>query len=78
MPLFLFINKCMSEIILISDLLDIKARKQKELQFYIEQMEELKLKMMFIQQEIKLTSQIIHMIEKETIIDIGLHIKKTL
>ena len=42
----------MSEIILISDLLDIKARKQKELQFYIEQMEELKLKMMFIQQEI--------------------------
>ena len=68
----------MSEIILISDLLDIKARKQKELQFYIEQMEELKLKMMFIQQEIKFTSQIIHMIEKETIIDIGLHIKKTL
>lgn len=68
----------MSEIVLISDLLDIKARKQKELEFYHHQMEELKIKMAFIQQEITLTSRIIDMIEKETLIDIGLYIKKTI
>jgi len=68
----------MSEIVLISDLLDIKARKQKELEFYHNQMEDLKIKMAFIQQEITLTSKIIDMIEKETLIDMGLYIKKTL
>ena len=67
----------MSEILMISDLLDIRARKMKELQFYNEQLEDLKLKMVFIQQEITLTNRIIDMIEKEAIIDIGLHIKRT-
>jgi len=66
----------MSEIILITDLIDIRSRKMKELEYYNRQMEELRLKMVFIQQEIKVTSTIINMIEKETIIDIGLHIKK--
>ena len=66
----------MSEIILITDLIDIRSRKIKDLEYYTRQMDELKLKMVFIQQEIKVTSTIINMIEKETIIDIGLHIKK--
>ena len=68
----------MSEILLINDLLDIKARKLKELEFYNQQLKELQLKMVFIQQEIGLTNKIIDMIEKETVIDIGLHIKRTL
>lgn len=68
----------MSEILMISDLMDIRSRKLKELEFYNEQLNELQLKMVFIQQEIALTNKIIDMIEKETIIDIGLHIKKTL
>jgi len=67
----------MSDIILMSDLINIRSRKQKELEFYIHQMEELKLKMMYIQQEINLTGKIINMIEKETLIDIALHIKNT-
>ena len=67
----------MSEIILISDLLDIRARKLKELQFYSEQLDELKMKMLYIQKEIDLTNQIIKMIETETIMDISLHIKRT-
>jgi hypothetical protein len=62
---------------MITDLLDIRARKLKELQFYNEQLEDLKLKMIFIQQEITLTNKIIDMIEKESIIDISKHIKKT-
>lgn len=77
MPLFLCINNCMSEILMISDLLDIRARKMKELQFYSEQLEELRLKMLYIQKEIALTNQIIKMIEAETLIDIGLHVKRT-
>lgn len=68
----------MTDIILMSDLLDIRARKLKELEFYNQQLKELQLKMVFIQQEIQLTNRIINMIEKEQIIDIGLHIKKTL
>jgi hypothetical protein len=62
---------------MITDLLDIRARKMKELQFYAEQLDELKVKMFYIQKEIELTNQIIKMIEAETLIDIGLHIKKT-
>ena len=68
----------MSEILLINDLLDIRARKLKELEFYNQQLKDLQLKMVFIQQEIGLTNKIIDMIEKETVIDIGLHIKRTL
>ena len=68
----------MSEILLINDLLDIRARKLKELEFYNQQLKELQLKMVFIQQEIGLTNKIIDMIQKETVIDIGLHIKRTL
>ena len=63
---------------MISDLLNIRERKQKELDFYNQQLDELRLKMTFIQQEITLTNRIIGMIEKEQIIDIGLHIKKTI
>ena len=68
----------MTDIIVMSDLLDIRARKLKELDFYNQQLKELQLKMVFIQQEITLTNRIILMIEKEQIIDIGLHIKKTI
>lgn len=75
-PLFLCINTTMSEIILISDLLDVRARKLKELEFYHNQMKELEEKMFFIQKEIQLTSKIIDMIQKETVIDISQYIKK--
>ena len=68
----------MADILMISDLVGIRERKQKELDFYNEQLEELKLKMVFIQQEISLTNRIIDMIEKEQIIDMGLYIKKTI
>ncbi len=61
-----------------TDLLDIRARKLKELEFYNQQLKELQLKMVFIQKEIELTNRIVDMIHKETVIDIGLHIKKTL
>ena len=68
----------MTNILMITDLLDIRARKQQELEFYNQQLKELQVKMVFIQQEINITNKIISMIEQEQIIDIGLHIKKTL
>ena len=60
----------MTDIIVMSDLLDIRARKLKELDFYNHQLKELQLKMTFIQQEITLTNRIILMIEKEKMVDL--------
>ena len=65
----------MSEIILINDLIDLRHRKQKELEFYNEQLEQLKERMLYIRREIDLTTKIIHMIEEEKLLDIREHIK---
>jgi len=59
-----------TNIILINDLIDLKYRKQKELEFYNKQLEELHSKMFFIKKEIELTSEIINMIEKEKLLDL--------
>ena len=65
----------MTQIIMITELLDIRNRKLKELQFYTDQLQELKLKMAYIQQEIDLTSRIIKMIEQESLVDLKQFIK---
>ena len=68
----------MSEIILINDLIDLRHRKQKELEFYNKQLEELKSKMFYIKKEIDLTSDIIDMIEKEKMLDLKEYLNKWL
>ena len=60
----------MSEILLIKDLIDLRARKRTELEYYNKQLKELKTKMLFIQKEIDLTNNIINLIEKEKVIDL--------
>jgi hypothetical protein len=60
----------MSEIILITDLIDLKKRKEKELEFYKKQLDELRLRMSIIQSEINITNKIIVMIETESILEI--------
>jgi hypothetical protein len=60
----------MSDIILISDLIDLKKRKEKELEFYKKQLDELRLRMTLIQSEINITNKIIIMIETESILEI--------
>ena len=57
-------------IILLNEILDLRSRKRKELEYYNQQLEELKLRMFFIQKEIDLTSNIIGMIEKEKMVDL--------
>jgi len=71
----MYINRGMTQIIMITELLDIRNRKLKELQFYTDQLQELKLKMAYIQQEIDLTSRIIKMIEQESLVDLKQYIK---
>lgn len=66
----------MSQIILINDLIDLRGRKQKELEFYNKQLEELKAKMFYIKKEIDLTSDIIDMIEKEKMLDLKEYLNK--
>ena len=57
-------------IILLDEILDLRTRKRKELEYYNQQLKELKMRMFFIQKEIDLTGNIITMIEKEKMIDL--------
>lgn len=66
-----------SNIIIIHDLLATKERKEKELQFYHEELKKLEERMHWLRMEIKLTNDIIKMIEREQILDIKTLIKET-
>ena len=59
-----------TNIIIIQDLLDTKARKEKELIFYQEELRKLQEKMHYVQLEIQLTTDIIMMIENEKMMDL--------
>ena len=58
----------MSKLILITDIIEQKVRKEKELQYYQEELEKLKKKMWFIQKDIDVTNIIINMIETEKVV----------
>ena len=59
------------KIILLKDVYALKEQKEKELAFYKEKMTELQEKMLWLEREIKLTKDIIKMIEEERIKNIG-------
>ena len=58
------------KLILLDDVYEIRKQKEKELQYYQEQLEKLYEKMSFVKKEINLTETIIDMIETESVIDI--------
>lgn len=60
----------MATIILLKDLKDMRAEKERELKFYSEKLEELNRKMFFIHKEIELTNFIIKLLEREKITDL--------
>ena len=60
----------MNKLILITDIIEQKVRKEKELQYYQEELEKLKQKMWFIQKDIDVTNIIINMIETEKVVDL--------
>jgi len=57
-------------IILLTDIIEQKVRKEKELEYYQQQMEELQKKMFFVKKEIDVTSIIIDIIEQEKVVDL--------
>jgi len=60
----------MGKIILLSDIYEVRKKKEDELRFYNEELEKLKNKLFFIQKEIDITNFIIDIIERETVVDI--------
>lgn len=64
------------KIILISDIYEIRKRKEEELAFYHEQLEKLKEKMFFVQKEIDITNFCIDIIEKEQVVDVKQLVQK--
>ena len=58
------------KIVLLSDLIEQKVRKEKELEYYTQQLEELQKKLFFLNKEIELTNLIIDIIDKEQVINV--------
>lgn len=59
----------MSKLILISDILETRLRKEKEIEYYQKQLEKIQKKMLFLKQDLDITTLIIDMIEKERVVD---------
>jgi hypothetical protein len=58
------------KLILITDFIEQKLRKEKELEFYLEELEKINRKIGFLRGEVNLTNTIINMIKGELIYDI--------
>lgn len=58
------------KLIKITDIIETKVRKEKELVFYENELKKLKQKMFFIQKDIDITNIIINIIENEKVMDI--------
>ena len=63
-------KKSERKIVLLSDFIEQKVRKEKELEYYTQQLEELQKKLFFIRKEIELTNLIIDIIDKEQVINV--------
>ena len=57
----------MSNLILITEVIETKLRKEKELEFYQRELDKLQKKMFFIKKDIELTNFIIDIIENEKV-----------
>ncbi len=66
------------KIILLSDIIETKLRKEKELEYYQQELEKLMTKMEWLRRDIDLTNTIIRIIEEERVIDIKEEMMKKL
>lgn len=62
------------KIISLAEVLESKIVKEKELEFYYEQLKEIQRKIGFLELDLKLTKQIIHIIEKDKVIEVDAQI----
>jgi len=58
-----------NKIIFLSELIESKVRKEKELEYYQNQLEELQRKMFFLKKEVDLTKLIIDIVQEEKVLD---------
>jgi hypothetical protein len=58
------------KLILITDFIEQKLRKEKELEFYLEELQKLQVKIGYLRREVDLTNTIIGMIKGEQVYDI--------
>ena len=58
------------KIILLTDILDTRLRKERELAFYQGELEKLQEKMMFLRKDIQITNLCIEIIEQEKVVDV--------
>jgi hypothetical protein len=65
------------KITLISNIIEQKLRKEKELEFYSKELEELRRKIYYLQKDVDLTNSIINLIQAEQIIDIEKYMLST-
>ena len=63
-----------SRIIFLTDLIDTKVRKEKEIDYYEKQLKEIENKLFYLRKEQDLTKTIINLIESEKIIDLQQYI----
>lgn len=61
-------------IILISEFIETKLRKEKELEYYLKELRELETKILYLRQEVGLTNTIINMIKSDKVFDVAEHI----
>jgi len=59
-----------SKIVFLTDILEQKLRKEKELEYYEDELRKLQKKMFFVKKEIDLTNTIIDIIQNETVVDL--------
>jgi hypothetical protein len=67
-----------TKLIFLTDVIETKIRKEKELEYYQKQLEELQNKMFFLKKDIDITNIIINMIENEKVLDIKEEMHKKL
>ena len=60
----------MSKLIVLTDVIETKLRKEKELEFYQQELEKLQQKMFFLRKDIEITNLCIQIIEQEKVLDI--------
>jgi hypothetical protein len=60
----------MSKLIVLTDVIETKLRKEKELEFYQQELEKLQQKMFFLKKDIEITNMCIQIIEQEKVLDI--------
>jgi prefoldin subunit 5 len=65
-----------NKVILLSDLIENRHRKEQELEYYQSELRKLLFRMTVIRQEINTTETIIDLIEHEKIVDLAKYIKR--